>query len=344
MLLYTLLCELCINKIVNTMKLQQLRFFASVCHSGLNVTAAAKSLFTSQPGVSRQVRLLEDELGFSLFVRQGKALVALTQAGKEILKRAERILKEVENIKAFSNELTNEKNGLLSIATTHTQSRYVLPPVLKQLHGIYPSVKVNLFQGTSKQNLKSLREGEVDFVISSGDTDNITDLVKLDLFKWQRKIVVPKNHKLANKSTITLKELASYPLIVYVGNDNENSSLVKAFNQANLDYQIVFTARDSDVIKTYVRSGLGVGIIASMAVDADLDDDLHAMDTVGILPLSTTWLAFNPSLFLRGFMHEFIQLFAPHVKREQVQAAIDNKLLLADPQKIVTPIDSAWQC
>ncbi len=324
------------------MKLQQLRFFVAVCHSGLNVTAAAKQLYTSQPGVSRQVRLLEDELGFSLFVRQGKALVALTHAGKEVLRRAERVLKEVENIKAFSHELTNQSNGQLNIATTHTQARYVLPPVLKKLHDIYPSIKVNLLQGTSQQNLKSLRDGEVDFVISSGNTQNASDLVKLDLFKWQRKIVVPKGHALAQQSNISLKELATYPLIVYVGNDKESSSLVQAFNAENLDYQIVFTARDSDVIKTYVRSGLGVGIIASMAVDEKTDDDLHALDTVGVLPLSATWLAFNPSLFLRGFMHEFIQLFAPHVKRDQVQSAIDNKLLLVDPQKQVDPIDSIW--
>ncbi len=326
------------------MKLQQLRFFVSVCHSGLNVTAAAKQLYTSQPGVSRQVRLLEDELGFSLFVRQGKSLVALTHAGKEVLRRAENILKEVANIKAFSHELTNEGNGQLNIATTHTQARYVLPPVLKKLHEIYPSVKVNLLQGTSQQNLKSLKEGEVDFVISSGNTQEASDLVKLDLFKWQRKIVVPKGHRLAKKSTISLKELSEHPLIVYVGNDKESSSLVQAFKAANLDYKIVFTARDSDVIKTYVRSGLGIGIIASMAVENKLDEDLHAIDTVGILPLSATWLAFNPSLFIRGFMHEFIQLFAPHVKREQVQSAIDNKLLLVDPQKSAQPIDSAWQC
>lgn len=325
------------------MKLQQLRFFVAVCHSGLNVTAAAKQLFTSQPGVSRQVRLLEDELGFSLFVRQGKALVALTHAGKEVLRRSERILKEVENIKAFSHELTNDRNGQLNIATTHTQARYVLPSVLKKLHEVYPSIKVNLLQGTSQQNLKSLREGEVDFVISSGGTEEATDLVKLDLYKWQRKIVVPKGHVLAKKDSITLAELAVHPLIVYVGNDQQNSSLVQAFKQAGLTYKIVFTARDSDVIKTYVRSGLGVGIIASMAVDQTLDQDLHALDTVGILPLSATWLAFNPSLFLRGFMHEFIQLFAPHVKREQVQSAIDNKLLLVDPQKHTEPINSAWQ-
>ncbi|WP_223788476.1 LysR substrate-binding domain-containing protein [Marinicella meishanensis] len=325
------------------MKLQQLRFFVAVCHSGLNVTAAAKQLFTSQPGVSRQVRLLEDELGFSLFVRQGKALVALTHAGKEVLRRSERILKEVENIKAFSHELTNDRNGQLNIATTHTQARYVLPSVLKQLHEVYPSIKVNLLQGTSQQNLKSLREGEVDFVISSGGTEEATDLVKLDLYKWQRKIVVPKGHVLAQQDSITLAELSGHPLIVYVGNDQQNSSLVQAFQAAGLDYQIVFTARDSDVIKTYVRSGLGVGIIASMAVDKQHDSDLHALDTVGILPLSATWLAFNPSLFLRGFMHEFIQLFAPHVKREQVQSAIDNKLLLIDPQKQTEPIDSAWQ-
>ncbi len=324
------------------MKLQQLRFFVAICQNGLNVTAAAKALYTSQPGVSRQVRLLEDELGLSLFVRQGKALVALTQAGKEIYKRAQSILKEVQNIKAFSHELNHVNHGQLNIATTHTQARYVLPAVIQKFHNLYPSVKVNLLQGTSQQNLTSLRTGEVDFVISSGSTDATSDLVKLDLYKWQRKIVVPKNHPLAKKDQVTLKELAQHPLIVYVFNDQQSSSLVQAFNQAGLEYQIVFTARDSDVIKAYVRQGLGVGIIAGMALDDELDADLHGIETESILPLSTTWLAFNPSLFLRGFMHEFIQLFAPHVKREQIQSAIDNKLLLVDPQKTSQPIDSAW--
>ncbi len=324
------------------MKLQQLRFFVAICQSGLNVTSAAKSLYTSQPGVSRQVRLLEDELGLSLFVRQGKALVSLTQAGKEVLKRARMILKEVENIKAFSHELNHVDQGQLNIATTHTQARYVLPAVIQKFHQQYPSVKVNLLQGTSQQNLSSLRNGEVDFVITSGSTAATSDLVKLDLFKWQRKIVVPKDHPLATKKQISLKELSEHPLIVYVFNDQESSSLVQAFKQAGLPYKIVFTARDSDVIKAYVRQGLGVGLIAGMALDEQTDHDLHGIETESILPLCSTWMAFNPSLFLRGFMHEFIQLFAPHVQREQVQSAIDNKLMLIDPQKNTQPINSAW--
>ncbi len=324
------------------MKLQQLRFFVAICQSGLNVTSAAKSLYTSQPGVSRQVRLLEDELGLSLFVRQGKALVALTHAGKEILQRARLVLKEVENIKAFSHELNHVDQGRLNIATTHTQARYVLPSVIQKFHKLYPSVKVNLLQGTSQQNLNSLRNGEVDFVITSGSTAATSDLVKLDLFKWQRKIVVPNNHPLAAKKEVSLKELSKYPLIVYLFNDQDSSSLVQAFKQAGLEYKIVFTARDSDVIKAYVRQGLGGGLVAGMAWDEKLDSDLHGIETESILPLCSTWLAFNPSLFLRGFMHEFIQLFAPHVKREQIQSAIDNKLLLIDPQKPAQPIDSAW--
>ncbi|MCX7555168.1 LysR substrate-binding domain-containing protein [Marinicella sp. S1101] len=324
------------------MKLQQLRFFEAVCRENLNVTAAAKALFTSQPGVSRQVRMFEDELGVSLFKRQGKSLVALTAAGEEVLLRVKRALKEIENISAVSKELGQVKQGRLNIATTHTQARYVLPAVIKSFHQKFPEVKVNLHQGTSKQNIQSIRDGEADFTIASGNISDDKQLVKIDCFKWQRYVVVPKDHHLADKENITLAELSKEPLIVYVYNDQENSSLVKAFRAAGLDFQIVFTARDSDVIKTYVRSGLGVGIIASMAIEAGIDDDLVALETKDILPLCSTWIAFQPSLYLRQYMQEFITLFAPHVSSNQVQDAIDQENAVVDPQKQSLPVDSVW--
>lgn len=325
------------------MKLQQLRFFDAVCKHDLNVTAAAKALFTSQPGVSRQVRMLEDELGVTLFQRQGKSLVALTVAGEEVLVRVKRALKEIENIAAVSKELSEDKQGQLNIATTHTQARYVLPAVIKAFHQRFPEIKVNLHQGTSEQNIQSIREGETDFTIASGNIADDKQLVKIDCFKWQRYVVVPKDHRLAEKPELKLEDLAKEPLIVYVYNDKENSSLVQAFRQAGLDYQIVFTARDSDVIKTYVRSGLGVGIIASMAYEPELDKDLVALETKDILPLCSTWIAFQPSLYLRRFMHEFIQLFAPHVSKHQVQEAIDRENAQVDPQKQALPIHAIWQ-
>ncbi len=324
------------------MKLQQLRFFEAVCKHNLNVTAASKALFTSQPGVSRQVRMFEDELGVPLFKRQGKSLVSLTTAGEEVLLRVRRALKEVENIAAVSKELSQVKQGQLNISTTHTQARYVLPAVIKSFHERFPDVKVNLHQGTSKQNIQSIRNGETDFTIASGGIEDDKQLVKIDCFKWQRYVVVPKNHELANKTNLTLEELSKQPLIVYLYNDQESSSLVKAFRKAKLDFQIVFTARDSDVIKTYVRSGLGVGIIASMAFEAGVDDDLVALETKDILPLCSTWIAFQPSLYLRQFMHDFIGLFAPHVSKNQVQDAIDRENAVVDPQRESLPIHSMW--
>lgn len=326
----------------NIMKLQQLRFFDAICRHDLNVTAAAKALFTSQPGVSRQVRMLEDELGVTLFQRQGKSLVALTPAGEEVLIRVKRALKEIENISAVSKELSEDKQGQLNIATTHTQARYVLPAVIKAFHQRFPEIKVNLHQGTSQQNIQSIREGETDFTIASGNIVDEKQLVKFDCFKWQRYVVVPKDHKLAQKEQLTLEELSKEPLIVYVYNDKENSSLVKAFRAAGLEFQIVFTARDSDVIKTYVRSGLGVGIIASMAFEPELDHDLVALETKDILPLCSTWIAFQPSLYLRQYMHEFISLFAPHVSQNQVQTAIDKENANIDPQKQGLPVHAMW--
>ena len=324
------------------MKLQQLRFFAAICQHGLNVTAAAQALFTSQPGVSRQMRLFEDELGLSLFIRQGKNLISLTPAGEEILIRCKKVLKEVDNIKAISQDLSKVTQGVLNIATTHTQARYVLPPIIKSFHSRFPDIKVNLHQSTSLKNIKSTVDGEADFTIASGDNEECKGLVKLDCFKWQRLVVIPKGHALAKSKDITIADLAKYPLIVYVYDDQDNSSLVKTFNNAKVDYKIVFTARDSDIIKTYVRSGLGIGIIASMAFDESCDNDLVALETNGILPLCSTWIAFHPSLFLRQYMSEFISLFAPHVSKAQIDEAVSRENAKLDPQKITLPVHAMW--
>ncbi|MFK8011862.1 MAG: LysR substrate-binding domain-containing protein [Marinicellaceae bacterium] len=324
------------------MKLQQLRFFNAICQHGLNVTAAATALYTSQPGVSRQMRLFEEELGLSLFVRAGKTLISLTPAGEEILVRCQKVLKEINNIKSISQDLTKVTQGVLNISTTHTQAKYVLPPIIKSFHSRFPDVKVNLHQSTSLKNIKSTMAGEFDFTIASGDDENYKGLVKLDCFKWQRLIVVPKSHPLANENNITIKKLTQYPLVVYVYDDQESSSLVQTFKSAGVDFKIVFTARDSDIIKTYVRSEMGVGIIASMAYDQEVDSDLMAIETQNILPLCATWIAFHPSLFLRKFMKEFISLFAPHVSNEQIEESVNRENERIDPQKSTYPIHAMW--
>lgn len=324
------------------MKLQQLRFFNAICQHNLSVTAAARSLYTSQPGVSRQMRLFEDELGLSLFTRQGKNLVALTPAGEEILIRCQKVLKEIDNIKAISQDLNKTTKGVLNLATTHTQARYVLPSIIKSFHSRFPDVKVNLNQSTSINNIQSIIAGESDFTIISGDDVDYKGLVKLDCFKWQRLVVVPRNHALAKKENIEIRDLAQHSLIVYIYDDQDNSSLVKTFREAGLDYKIVFTARDSDIIKTYVRSGMGVGIIASMAFDKDTDNDLVALETKEILPVCTTCIAFHPSLFLRQYMNEFIKLFAPHISKAQIDEAVNRENAKLDPQKITLPIHAMW--
>ena len=288
------------------------------------------------------MKLFEDELGLSLFTRAGKTLITLTPAGEEILIRTQNVLKEIDNIKAISQDLSKVTQGVLNIATTHTQARYVLPPIIKSFHSRFPDVKVNLHQSTSITNIKSTIAGETDFTIATGEEENSKGLVKLECFKWQRLIVVPKTHPLAKKKDITIKQLVKYPLVVYVYDDQDNSSLVKTFNQAGLDYKIVFTARDSDIIKTYVRSDLGVGIIASMAYDKKIDQDLVAIETKDILPLCSTWIAFHPSLFLRQFMKEFISLFAPHVSKEQIDEAVSRENEKLDPQKVTLPIHAMW--
>ena len=270
------------------MKLQQLRYIWEVAHHDLNVSATAQSLYTSQPGISKQIRLLEDELGVEVFSRSGKHLTHITPAGQTIIEKAGEILRKVESIKQVAQEFSNEKKGSLSIATTHTQARYALPTVIKNFIGKYPEVSLHMHQGTPIQISEMAAEGTVDFAIATEGLDLFGDLIMMPCYKWNRSIVVKKDHPLAEKSNITLEDVAEYPIVTYVFGFTGRSKLDEAFMQRGLAPKVVFTATDADVIKTYVRLGLGIGILADMAYHEELDSDLVSIDASQLFESSTT--------------------------------------------------------
>jgi LysR family cys regulon transcriptional activator len=303
------------------MKLQQLRYIWEVAHHDLNVSATAQSLYTSQPGISKQIRLLEDELGVEIFSRSGKHLTRVTPAGEAILKTAGEILRKVESIKQVAQEFSNEKKGSLSIATTHTQARYALPDTIQSFIERYPEVSLHMHQGTPMQISELAADGTVDFAIATEAMELFSDLIMMPCYRWDRAIIVPKDHPLAQISTLTLEDVAAHPIVTYVFGFTGRSKLDEAFIDKGLAPKVVFTAADADVIKTYVRLGLGIGIVAKMAYDHELDSDLVALDASHLFESSVTKIGFRRGTFLRGFMFEFIQQFAPHLTKEVVEEA-----------------------
>ncbi|HSG60561.1 MAG TPA: HTH-type transcriptional regulator CysB [Pseudomonadales bacterium] len=303
------------------MKLQQLRYIWEVAHHDLNVSATAQSLYTSQPGISKQIRLLEDELGVEVFARSGKHLTRVTPAGEAILKTAGEILRKVDAIKQVAQEFSNEKMGALSIATTHTQARYALPTVISQFMGRYPDVSLHMHQGTPMQISELAADGTVDFAIATEALDLFSDLVMMPCYQWNRAIVVPKDHPLCQVSKLELEDIAAHPIVTYVFGFTGRSKLDEAFFNKGLVPKVVFTAADADVIKTYVRLGLGIGIVADMAHDPKLDTDLVKLDVSHLFGPSITKIGYRRGTFLRGYMYEFIELFAPHLNRQVVDEA-----------------------
>jgi LysR family cys regulon transcriptional activator len=315
------------------MKLHQLRYLAAIADSGLNISAAAEKLHTSQPGVSRQIRLLEDELGFELFLREGRSLTRVTQAGQRVIERAQRVLKEIQAIKSLSLEMRDDQQGTLSIATTHTQARYVLPPAIQRFRERYPRVRLHLHQGTSEQIAEMMASEHVDLAIATGSQDLFGHHVLLPCYRWCRRLVVPKGHPLAAIAKPTIKQLAAYPIVTYVFSLSGPSSLKDTFARAGIEPEVALTARDADVIKTYVRLGLGVGIVAAMAIDPLEDSDLVSIDATHLLPAHITWLGFRRGSFLRRYMFDFMREVAPHLERSLV-----NKATQADDQEAIDAI------
>lgn len=303
------------------MKLQQLRYIWEVARHDLNVSSTAQSLYTSQPGISKQIRLLEDELGVEVFSRSGKHLTRITPAGEEILRLAGEILHQTENIKRVGKEFSNPSEGSLSVATTHTQARYALPATIKTFIDKYPNVSLNMHQGTPMQISEMAAEWNVDFAIATEALDLFSDLIMMPCYRWNRCILVPKDHPLCSTSFLTIENLAKHPLVTYVFGFTGRSRLDEAFQAKELTPKVVFTASDSDVIKTYVRLGLGVGIVAHMAYDPVADSDLQLIDARHLFTPSVTRIGFRRGTFIRGYMYDFIEMFSPHLTPEAVDQA-----------------------
>ena len=309
------------------MKLRQLIYIREVARCNLNITTAAERLFTSQPGISKQIKLLEDELGVEVFARNGKHLANITAAGQRILEIAERVLSDTENIQRVAQEYRAADRGNLSIATTHTQARYALPSVVKQFKQQYPAVALHLHQGSPSQIARLAANGEADFAIATEAMEHFDELVMLPCYHWNRCILVPPHHPLTHIDKVGLADLARHPIITYTFGFTGRSRLDQAFSARGLKPNVVLTAVDADVIKTYVRLGLGIGIVANMAYDEKLDGDLVRIDAAHLFSHSTTHIGFRRGLFLRAYMYDFMHTFAAHLDK----ASIDEIADIADP-------------
>ena len=310
------------------MNIQQFRYVSEVARRGLNVSEAAAALHTSQPGVSKQIRALEEELGAAIFVRQGKRFTAVTDAGRELLASIDRILAEVANLKSVGEEFADHAKGQLSVAVTHTQARYALPTVVTAFKKLYPHVKLKLLQGNPHQLARMVIAGEADVAIATEALDEYPELDTLPGYQWHHCVVVPEGHALAKVKPLTLEAIAAYPIVTYDPTFAGRTAVDRTFAARNLAPEIVLTALDSDVIKSYVALGLGVGIISSRAFRKGSEEGLEALDCDHLFPTQTTRLAYRRGAYLRGFTVEFIRLFAPHVRGEDLKqlaaAAGDN--------------------
>jgi LysR family cys regulon transcriptional activator len=304
------------------MNLQQLRYVSEVVRRNLNVSEAAQALFTSQPGVSKQIRLLEEELGIDIFVRHGKRLVALTEPGAEVVTIARRLLRELENLKQVGSEFSAESSGSLTIATTHTQARYALPRVIAAFARRYPKVRLGLRQGNPTQICDYVVSGEADLAIATEAIEHYEDLVMLPCYQWNRCVVAPPGHAILETKPLTLEAIARHPIVTYDFAFAGRSQINKAFAARGLTPNVVLTAIDTDVIKTYVALGLGIGIVAAMAYDEAADAGLRAVDASHLFEWATTRIGLRPNDYLRGYTYEFIELFAPQLNRKMVEAAL----------------------
>lgn len=304
------------------MNFQQLRAIRETARRGFNLTEAAQALFTSQPGVSRQILELEDELGVDIFERNGKRLTGLTEPGRNILQIAERLLLEAENLRQAGHEFAESTSGTLTIATTHNQARHVLPEVVRQFRERYPDVRIALKQGGPDTIADWVLSGQADFGIATEGLPQTEGLVSFPCYHWHHEVVVPKQHPLLAKTRLTLADLAAYPLITYDQGLTGRSHIDDAFREAGLDTDIMLTAMDSDVIQQYVALGLGVGIIASMAVEHSLNPELAALSSGHLFAQNTTRIAVRRGTYLRNFKINFMLRMAPELTREQIIALV----------------------
>ena len=304
------------------MKLQQLRYLCEVARRDLSVSAAAEALFTSQPGVSKQIKSLEEELGIEIFVRNGKRMVSVTEPGRAVIAIAERMLADAANLKRAGEDFALEKFGTLTIATTHTQARYALPKAVAAFKRRYPKVQLIIHQGNPTQICEQVAQGEADLCVATEHIAEHPGLVALPCYQWNRCIVVPPRHALLKEEPLTLEAVAKYPIVTYDFAYANRSVVNRAFEQRGLAPQVVLTAFDADVIKTYVELGLGVGIMAAMAFNPKRDRQLRAIDAAHLFPSSTTRLGIKRGAYLRRYAYDFIESFAPNLSRDVVEKTV----------------------
>ena len=306
------------------MNFQQLRSVRETVRCGFNLTEVANALHTSQPGVSRQIRELEEELGIELFVRAGKRLTGLTDPGEHVLPIIERILLDSANLRKAGQEFVAQQNGQLSIAATHSQARYALPAAVQEFRQQFPNVKLNLHQGSPRQVAEMLLSGEADVGIATEALAQYEALVALPCYRWTHSVLVPPGHPLLD-APLTLERLAAWPLITYDNGFTGRTHIDEAFTQRKLNPHIVLSAMDADVIKTYVELGLGVGIVASIAYEAERDTGLRAIDAGHLFGINLTRLAVRRGSYLRGYVYAFIESFAPTLNRAIVEKALQDE-------------------
>jgi len=305
------------------MNFQQLRSVRETVRCGFNLTEVAQALHTSQPGVSRQIRELEEELGITLFVRAGKRLTGLTEPGAHVLPIVERILQDSRNLRTASQEFVAQQRGQLAIAATHSQARYALPAAVQEFRTRFPEVRLNLHQGSPRQVAEMLLAGDADVGIATEALDGYDMLLALPCYRWTHSVVVPRGHAL-EQGPLTLERLAQFPLITYDAGFTGRTRIDDAFAHQGLAPEIVLSAMDADVIKTYVALGLGVGIIASIAFEEERDTSLTALDAGRLFGINLTKLAVRRGAYLRGYVYAFIESFAPTLARSVVERALQD--------------------
>lgn len=301
------------------MNFQQLRYVREAARRNLNLTEVANVLHTSQSGVSKQIKDLEDELGIDIFVRRGKRLTGLTDPGSGVLQLIERILLDTENLRRAASHYASQEEGRLVLATTHTQARYALPKVIEQFREAFPKVNLALRQGSPTQVADMVLRGDADIGIATEALNRYPDITTFLSYSWHHVVAVRRSHPLATAKNVTLEDIAAYPIVTYDKDFSGRPHIDAAFDKAGLVPDIVLTAMDADVIKTYVEVGLGVGILAAMAVDPVRDDHLVVFDTPDMFEPNTTRIGVRNGAYLRAYAYRFIEMFAPHLREEEIR-------------------------
>ena len=304
------------------MNFQQLRIVRETVRQEFNLTEVANALYTSQPGVSKHIKDLEDELGIEIFVRRGKRLLGLTEPGKELVGVVERILLDTQNLRRIADQFASRETGHFVVATTHTQARYALPQIIQWFKADYPKVHLTLLQGSPQEIVELLVSGRADIGIATEAVNKVPELASFPYYSWHHAIIVPDGHPLLDCRPITLEALAEYPIITYHEGFTGRAHVDAAFADAGVVPDIVLSAIDADVIKTYVGLGLGVGIVASVAYHPAQDRNLQLIEVPHLFPANTTHLAVRRGTYLRSYAHAFIEKVCPDLGEAAIRAAL----------------------